>query len=54
MQTAAIRKLFKRSPCPACKATYYEKIIGEDRREYLVPFTPAYCPFCGRRLAGGK
>jgi ssDNA-binding Zn-finger/Zn-ribbon topoisomerase 1 len=54
MQTAAIRKLFKRHPCPACTAIYYQKTIAEDRREYLIPFTPKYCPKCGRRLDSGK
>lgn len=43
--------LFNRKPCPDCMKAYYVKVIGEDRREYLVPFTPMYCPKCGRRLS---
>lgn|GEM_PF-5344879 len=43
-----------RKPCPDCAATYYIKTIGEDRRDYLVPLAPRYCPRCGRRLRGSK
>ncbi len=51
MQTAAIRKLFKRQPCPDCKASYHITMIGEDGKKYIIPIKVKFCPFCGRRIS---